>query len=272
MADRYGVWLDRDVIAASGPDAGTYLQGQLSQDVLAIHEGASAWSWLLSPQGKVDALLRVTHRRDGDWLIDTDAGFGDAVLTRLNKFKLRSKVAFDVLPWRVLRLVGVSSDSGELAVSFAWGPMSGVDVFGPEIVAPDGVELMRPEDYEAQRILAGFPKMGAELTDKTIPAEVGRLDATVSFTKGCYTGQELVARIDSRGSNVPRNLRALFPTAAVSTGAELVDAEGKPAGTVTSVTAWEEGWVALGYIRRSVELPGPVWADGVAVRVQELPP
>jgi folate-binding protein YgfZ len=271
VADTYAVWLERDVIAASGPEAGTYLQGQLSQDVLAIHEGSSAWSWLLSPQGKVEALVRVTRRSDDDWLIDTDGGVGETVLTRLNKFKLRSKVEFGVLPWRVLRLVGASSGAGDVAVPFAWGPMSGVDVFGAEVVAPDGVELMSPEDYEAQRILAGFPKMGAELSDKTIPAEVGSIDATVSFTKGCYTGQELVARIDSRGSNVPRNLRALFPTAAVSAGAELVDADGKQAGSVTSVAAWQDGWIALGYIRRSVELPGPVWADGVEVGVQELP-
>lgn len=271
MAESYAVWLDRDVLSAKGPDAGTYLQGQLSQDVLAIPANGSAWSWLLSPQGKVDALVRVTRRSDDDWLIDTDGGFGEAVLTRLNKFKLRSKVEFDVLPWRVLRLIGVETVDGEVAVPFAWGPAGGVDLFGTDPPVPDGSEAGSPEEYEARRILAGFPKMGAELTDKTIPAEVGAIDATVSFTKGCYTGQELVARIDSRGSNVPRNLRSLQPNASVPAGAELVDADGKAVGNVTSVAAWNGGWVALGYVRRSVDVPGTVWADGVEVAVQELP-
>ena len=68
-----------------------------------------------------------------------------------------------------------------------------------------------PAEYEAVRIAAGIPRMGAELTDKTIPGETGLIELTVSFTKGCYTGQELVARIDSRGGNVPRHLRRLVP-------------------------------------------------------------
>ena len=96
-----------------------------------------------------------------------------------------------------------------------------------------------PEAYERYRIAHGVPAMGAELTDDTIPAEAGQwlIDASVSFTKGCYTGQELVARIDSRGGNVPRPVRLLvvdgeFP---VAPGAE-IRADGQPVGTVTSAT------------------------------------
>lgn len=76
MADRYAVGLDRDVVGATGPEAASFLQGQLSQDVLALSDGGSAWSWLLAPTGKVDALVRVTRLGADDWLLDTDAGWG----------------------------------------------------------------------------------------------------------------------------------------------------------------------------------------------------
>ena len=78
----------RDVIEVDGPDAGTYLQGQISQDVLALEVGASAWSFVLAPQGKVDAWFRVTRTSEQSYLLDLDAGFGEAVLARLQRFKL----------------------------------------------------------------------------------------------------------------------------------------------------------------------------------------
>ncbi len=103
----------------------------------------------------------------------------------------------------------------------------------------DGDLVVSAETMERYRIAHGVPAMGAELTDDTIPAEAGQwlIDASVSFTKGCYTGQELVARIDSRGGNVPRPVRLLvvdgeFP---VASGAE-VRLDGQPVGTVTSAT------------------------------------
>ena len=89
------------------------------------------------------------------------------------------------------------------------------------------------------RIEDGVPAMGAELSDKTIPAEAGQavIDASVSFTKGCYTGQELVARVDSRGNNVPRQVRALVLAGAEAPpalGAEVTD-QGKAVGAITSI-------------------------------------
>ncbi|HLI24390.1 MAG TPA: hypothetical protein VKU91_05515, partial [Acidimicrobiales bacterium] len=79
--------IPRDVLAVSGPEAETYLQGQLSQDVSAIAEGASRWSLLLAPAGRVDALVRVSRLADGSFVVDTDAGWGDLVAARLNRFK-----------------------------------------------------------------------------------------------------------------------------------------------------------------------------------------
>jgi folate-binding protein YgfZ len=115
--------------------------------------------------------------------------------------------------------------------------------------------------------------MGAELTDKTIPGETGLIEQTVSFTKGCYTGQELVARIDSRGGHVPRRLRLLVAAGRVEAGTALLDGSGANAGMVTSVAAAGTAWVALGYVRRGVDVPailrgGP---DGPDVEVRELP-
>jgi folate-binding protein YgfZ len=126
---------------------------------------------------------------------------------------------------------------------------------------------------EACRIVSGVPAMGAELTDKTIPHETGLVGRTVSFTKGCYTGQELVARIDSRGGNVPRRLVGIVAAGtpeetALSPGMTLHGgdapagdgaADDKVAGTVTSA-AWSSelgAWAGLGYLHRNVAAPGP---------------
>jgi folate-binding protein YgfZ len=122
--------------------------------------------------------------------------------------------------------------------------------------------------------------MGHELTDQTIPVEAGQwlIDASVSFTKGCYTGQELVARIDSRGGNVPRHLRGIVVgTNVVPPVGATVEVDGKEVGAITSVAESLErrAPVALAYVRRAVEPPADVtltWEGGSApARVEELP-
>ena len=290
----WAVDLDRAVLAATGPEAASFLQGQLSQDVVGLADGGFAWSWLLAPNGKVDALLRVTRVSADEWLLDTDAGWAEPVLTRLNRFKLRTKV--DMAPARGL-VVGLRGDgweeaSGRLAGSGVvltppWPHVEGADVLirdgfagfeGFEGAAPP---LLPAQDYEAHRILAGIPKMGAELDERTIPAETGLVAMTVSFTKGCYTGQELVARIDSRGGHVPRHLRGLRGTEGApppEAGTELLASDGRPAGVVTSAApgpgeaagrAGRAGWVGLGYVKRGVEV-GEVLTAGPGVEVTQV--
>ncbi len=252
----------RDVVRATGPEAEAYLQGQLSQDVAGWADGASAWSWLLAPNGKVDALLRVTRLAADDWLLDTDGGWGDAVLTRLARFKLRTKVelapaGLEVVGWRGASWVpGTEPETAVAVVAPPWPGVAGADLFGPPGLALGVPE--RPADLaEADRIRAGIPKMGADLDERTIPAETGLIATTVSFTKGCYTGQELVARIDSRGGHVARRLRGLRfegagrsePPAAA--GLDLLGPDGGVAGAVTSVAPAEDGWIGLGYVRRA---------------------
>jgi tRNA-modifying protein YgfZ len=267
--------LARDVLRVEGPDAVSYLQGQLSQDVDAIAVGGSAFSLLLQPQGKVDALLRVTRTADDEVVLDVDAGWGEAVLARLRRFKLRVALELSMVDWPVVAVRGVApSDDGPSGDAWAVEPETpgaiGYDLVGPGAAVPDGVELLDVDRYEELRIRAGVPRMGSELDESTIPATAGIVERTVSFTKGCYTGQELVARIDSRGDRVPNRLRGLRLDAAVPPGATLHQGE-RTIGRVTSSVAR----VALAYVRREVEPPAEAtarWDAGeVGVRIEPLP-
>jgi folate-binding protein YgfZ len=285
----------RDVLAVRGPDAAEYLQGQLSQDVTGLAVGAAADSLLLEPDGKLSALLRVTRTDGQGFVLDLDAGYGDAVVARLRRFLLRAKVEVESLDWRCLSLRGdgvdeaagglltVLAERGVLALPFEWNGWRGVDLLGPSdvVLGPEGLDLPAgvvacgADAVEACRIVSGMPAMGAELTPKTIPHEAGLVARTVDFTKGCYTGQELVARIDSRGGNVPRRLVGIVAPAgppeadALSPGMTLhggeapdgdAPAEDKVVGTLTSA-AWSielGAWAGLAYLHRNVDAPGPV--------------
>jgi folate-binding protein YgfZ len=305
----------RDVLAVRGPEAEAYLQGQLSQDVGVLAVGATADSLLLQPDGKVTALLRVTRTDGQGFLLDVEGGYGDAVADRLRRFLLRSKVELERLEWRCLSLRGAGVDEaaagllavlgerGVLALPFEWNGWAGVDLLGPGDVVldadhdelPAGLVACGADAVEACRIASGIPAMGSELTDKTIPAETGLVERTVSFTKGCYTGQELVARIESRGSNVARRLVGVVAppgpaeAGALARGMTLHAGEAPPGdgaaddkvvGTLTSA-AWSPelgAWIALAYLHRSAEAPGPARVrsgDGVGgsrpVRVSTLP-
>lgn len=212
---------ERDVVVVEGPDAESYLQGQLSQDVAGMAVGESALSFVLQPQGKVDALVRVRREAADRFLLDVDAGWGQVVADRLNRFRLRVKCE----------------------------------------VAVRGTEKLPPPWGEGDRLDAVWPAMGKELDERTIPAETGLVDRAVSFTKGCYTGQELVARIDSRGGHVPRHLRRLELAVEGAPEGAVVEVDGKERGRLTSVT----GAVALAYLHRDVVPPTTVdvrWDGG----------
>ena len=273
MSDPGALRLARDVVSASGPESAGFLQGQLSQDLLVLPEGGSAWSWLLAPNGKVDALVRVTRSGPDQWWVDTDAGWGDAVLTRLQRFRLRTKVELEVADLQVVGIRGAGWERLALTgtvIAPPWPGVEGADVIGPGSALPPGSRPLGEQEYEAARIIAGMPKMGAELDERTIPGETGLVAQTVSFTKGCYTGQELVARVDSRGGNVPRRLRGLRFDQEVPAGAELTGSEGQPAGVVTSSAPGPGGWVGLGYVKRGVDPAEVLTAGPVAVRQVEL--
>jgi tRNA-modifying protein YgfZ len=257
--------LARDAVRVTGPDGLSFLQGQCSQDVAGLAVGASAWSLVLQPQGKVDALVRITRVADDSIVLDTDGGWGPRLLERLNRFKLRVKADLEPLAWACLALRGPDAANAAravvagpelLVVDAGWPGSPGVDLLGLEPAPPDGVPLVSAGAYNVVRIEAGIPLMGAELTERTIPAETGIVELTVSFTKGCFTGQELAARIDSRGGHVPRHLRAVvLPESSPPVGAGVLAGD-KEVGRLTSVApAPGGGSVALAYISRDVEPP-----------------
>jgi tRNA-modifying protein YgfZ len=289
--------LPRDAVAVRGADAEAYLQGQLSQDIAPLAVGDSTDSLLLGPDGKLVALLRLTRVDAQGYVLDVDAGYGDTVIARLKKFLLRSKVEIEPLDWRCLALRGagvetaaaplltVMGEAGVMALPFEWNGWSGIDLLGPRdmVMVPDtgnGITACDADAVEACRIVSGIPAMGSELTEKTIAAEAGLVERTVSFTKGCYTGQELIARLDARGSNVPRRLVGVVagteplafgmtlhrpdppaPTDPTDpTGAPDDPVADKVVGSVTSA-AWSPemgAWVGLAYLHRTVDAPGDI--------------
>ncbi len=296
--------LDRDVVRVAGPDAASYLQGQLSQDVNALAPGEGRESLVLSPQGRVDAYLRVAKLADDEFVLDMEDGFGRAVIERLERFRLRTKVDFEPLDWVCTGLRGPASRQAmtghpALRLDADWPGLAGVDLLGPR--SPDdhlrwvagGTVECPAEAWEAARIEAGQPVLGREIDERTIAAEVGVVERTVSFTKGCFTGQELVARLDARGSNVARRLCGVVVDdrrqgrgdgvvgATVWSQGAGDDREGKEVGRLTSA-AWSPGLeavVALAVLHRSIVPPeavvvraGPVGAGGdLAAEARPLP-
>lgn len=270
----------REVLIASGPDTVSFLQGQLSQDIEALAPGDTAWTLLLQPQGKIDAWLRITRRDAEEFCLDVDAGWIDAVLTRLQRFKLRTDCELVVPAWQCVTVIGPDADSvavsgAELDLLSDFDGVAVRDLFGADVVV-DGVAAAEGDAVASMRIEAGVPLMGAELDESTIPAAAGIVERSASFTKGCYTGQELVARIDSRGNNVPRRLQGLviIDGAAPAVGDEVLH-DGAVVGSVTSVATSPrfERTVALGYVGRAVET-GAVVAVGAGASealVADLP-
>lgn len=271
----------RDVVRTTGADAATFLQGQISQDVEAVEPGDSAWSLVLAPQGKVESWFRLTRLGENEFLVDLDAGFAETLVARLERFKLRVDATFEILEaWRMLSIRGSSGGSdgldavrAELRAPVAWPGFEGVDLLGPEVSPPAGVKASTTA-MEVARIRAGWPAMGRELTERTIPAEIaGLVESSVSFTKGCYTGQELVARIDSRGGNVPRPVRLLeIRGDGVSPGAGIT-VDGRAVGEITSAAADPAAsrTVALGPVHRRVEPPASAEVDGIPATVLATP-
>lgn len=268
--------LPRDVVSVRGPDALLYLQGQCSQDISAQEDGESAEALLLNPQGKIDAYLRVSRLAPGEYLLDADAGTGQAIVARLERFKLRVDVTIEPVEWSCIAVRGraaekVVREGATLVLPVSWPGRSGVDLLGPTEVASlaswvdeEAVEC-GDEAWDAVRIEAGVPVAGREITEGTIAAEVGLVERTVSFTKGCFTGQELVARLDARGTKVARRLVGVEIAGATPedlplTGASVLAENGPESGLLTSV-AWSPGLesaVALTLLHRRVEPPSAV--------------
>ena len=272
---------ERDVIRVSGSESVTYLQGQISQDVDTVGVETSAWSLVLQPSGKVETWLRMHRVGSDEFLLDLDAGHGEAARARLERFRLRTDVSFEAEPgWSMVSVRGPDAAAhrveAALSAAVTWPGFEGVDHLGPGVIVPDGLPVFDSHEFETQRISAGWPRMGAELTRDTIPAEAGAelLSSSVSFTKGCYTGQELVARIASRGGKAPRPIRVLVgpPGSDMAIGGS-VELDGTEVGRVTSAVSGraDENGLALASLLRKVE-PGAAVTVGDVTAIVRLSP
>ena len=271
--ETFALKLERDVILVDGSDAGKYLQGQLTQDVLGMKEGESVWSFLLNPDGKVNAWLRVSQIGETQYLLDMDSDSGEAVIERLLRFKLRTDCELTLEKWNGVSIVGKDASSyagetslGQIAAQSAWHKISSVDIIGGDANA---LFQRFPEPKQSSdflRIINVIPKMGTELHEKVIPAETGLVEKSVSFTKGCYTGQELVARIDSRGNKVPKKLMLIACREAMSIGDE-VEVDGVSTGQLSSVASAHNLTVGLAYIGRKVDAPTEGKVKGKTVTI-----
>lgn len=198
----------RDRLTVSGPDAQTYLQSQIAQDIRDQAVGETRWTLVLEPNGKIEALARIKRTEEETFVLDTDAGFGEHLLTRINRFKIRVKADTALVP--------AANDEPT-------------------------------DDHEAARVAAGWPRMGHEIIPgETIPGVTSVVSVSVNFTKGCYPGQELVERMDSRGADAPKSLRIVDVDAGTEPGSAVHDATGQEVGTLTSVSRS----LGLAYIKR----------------------
>jgi folate-binding protein YgfZ len=244
--------VQRDAVRVSGPDALTYLQGQVSQELRPLAVGGSRWTLLLQPNGRVDLLARIWRTDEDGFVLDTDAGFGDELLARINRFKIRVKADVDPLSWTGIAVRGTDGGSPPAGAVVGWWDRDH-DVLGPDPQPPAGIAEASPADLDVARIEAGWPAMGAEIMPgEQIPTETGVVPVAVDFKKGCYPGQELVERMDSRGADAPRRLRILTVGDGARPGDPVLDG-GREVGVLTSV----RGTRALGYVKRGVEVGDP---------------
>jgi folate-binding protein YgfZ len=269
MASTVFARIDRDLVVVSGPDATSFLQSLLSQDLDPVAVGESIHALLLEPKGKLVVDLRAARVNETDWWCLCEAGFGAVLAQGLSRFKIRVKVEIEDRSADLTALALRGADAPAIqaqaldasrpiaAIRSDWRDEPGVELLGepaaidalvPELVKAGAVEI-DADAYEALRIEAGVPRQGDDIDERTIAQEAFLERDAVSFTKGCFLGQELVCRIDTRG-HVNRLLRRLRSDSPLERGASIV-ADDKEVGTVTSAV----GGVALATIRSAVE-PG----------------
>jgi folate-binding protein YgfZ len=239
-----------ELLWVTGSDALGFLDDLITQDLKGLAPGDAARSFLLSPKGKLRALLWVSKADDRIGLV-TDTGFGARVIEDLNYFRIRVKVEIDPEPTPLTMLVGPEVEPPAGAIPAPLPALARWFVSGEVSTYPQ----VAPETWTTVRVEAGEPVMDRDVDEKTIPQETGLEDESISFDKGCYLGQELVARIHSRG-HVNRQLRGVIVEEQTpDEGAQLFDGE-REIGRLTSVTRSPHlGPVGLALVRRELE-PG----------------
>jgi tRNA-modifying protein YgfZ len=223
----------------SGADAEDYLQRMLSNDVAVLEDGGACEALLLTPKARVIAPMRVLRRAADDFLLLTEPELGEALRGELLRMRFAAKAEIELEEHRSYLLLG-SADAGI--------PNDDYGVPASEILddePPSDALHLSEEELEALRIQAGTARFGKEIDDRVLPAEAGLVGRAVSLTKGCYPGQEPIARLHYRG-HANRRLRVLEVVGS-EPGEELVW-RGKVVGRVTSAASG----LALAYVRNEV--------------------
>jgi tRNA-modifying protein YgfZ len=289
---------ERGKLLARGPDAAEYLQGQLTNDVEGLARGEGCYAALLDRKGHMQGDMRVLRTAPEEVWVDTEPEALAAVRRHLETYRIGREVELaDLTAERaILSLIGPRSvevagcpplpEHANEPTSLAGvdllavGTAEGIDLIAPageaerlrEALLEAGAVEVAPEAAEILRVEAGRPRFGAEMSAETMPAEAGIVERAVDFEKGCYIGQEPVARLHYRG-RPNRRLRGLELSAAAAPGTPLL-LDGKEVGRIGSAcVSPARGPIALAIVRREAE-PGAelaVGEDGVTARVVDLP-
>ncbi len=290
---------ERAVIAVTGTDAAEYLQGQLTNDVESLEVGEGQYAALLDRKGHMQSDMRVLRPGVEEIVVETEAIARAAVLKHLTMYSIGRDVAVsDVSEERaVLSLIGPRSveiaGCAALPESFcesasiggveflAVGTREGIDLIAAagdererlrEALLEAGAVAVSAAAAEILRIESGVPRFGAEMGNETMPAEAGIVEAAVSFTKGCYIGQETVARLHYKG-RPNRHLRGLRLSGQAEPGAALRLGEKEVGRLGSAGVSPALGPIGLAILRREAE-PGAelaVGEDGVTAEVTALP-
>ncbi len=269
-----------ELVWFGGADAVSFLESLLSQNIEAQPPGTVRRSFLLEPRGHITALLWVLRGEDRVGLL-TDAGYGQVVADTLARYRIRVDVDIELAGRPLVTVVGPQSPLVE-----GWSEEDGVLTAGIPLAgnrrsvttADPDLPKVGTLAWTAVRVEAGAPVMGVDVDSDTMPHETGLVPQSVDFTKGCFLGQELVARVDSRGGNAPRKLMGVIVTTNVipPAGAEIVKGDkvvGKLTSPAESLTLRSP--VGLSLLRREVEAGDALvirWEGGEATAAAaELP-
>lgn len=254
---------DRRVLAISGADRASWLQGLVTNDVAALADGESRYAAYLTPQGRMITDMNVVARGDR-LLLDVPATLASSLHDRLDALIFAEDVQ-------------VIAESGSLLV---WTVIADTfhDVVGAALPAEyRSLTEIDLDTFEVIRIERGVPKFLADMNEETIPLEAGIEDRAISFTKGCYVGQEIIVRVTHRGGGrVAKKLvrwHADDSAAVVPMPGSPISQAGKHIGRVTSA-AFSPAMgkvVGLGYVHRDFTDPGTgieiVWNDAYIMAV-----
>jgi folate-binding protein YgfZ len=265
----------RGKVRLRGAEAAEFLQGQVTNDVEGLAPGRGCYAALLNHKGKMRLDMRILRGPDWIW-IDTEPGADAVLLKTIETYSLGRDVSWESADEGIVSVIGDEElDATPPAEEHAWvegergiyvRTYAGVDIIGRDLPEADAPEA----EAECVRIEAGVPRYGLDMDSDTIPQEAGINERAVSFTKGCYVGQETVARLFYKGKP-NRHLRGLKLSQPAEHGQPIVLGERQIGQVGSACVSPSHGPIALAIIRREAEPGATVAVDGADAQVVELP-